>query len=227
MLKVINPQVSGSYVTYDVATDNFNAMIGMQYAITYPADELSVVSIKSINLPQMNQGSFNTDLTGEIRNVWLVSDLIGITLDDNTVIYQIEFEMLNGTHGQVCFSEDPLVIEMINETSELEEFTIVDDCHTEPHDVNLVVSSMRDLAKGLGLHVQSTINNGEIRFHLDAEETMPIEIFSTSGELIKRIDRRVYSSGDHVLKLSTVSPGMYLFSTNISNQQITIKLLAQ
>ena len=225
VMKVINPQVNGNLVTYDVSVDQFTDMISMQYTIQYDPAVLSFVAIENINVPELDIYDFNTNITGVILNSWFHPQVLPTSLKNGTIIYRIVFEMQNGTHGTVCFSEDPLVSEFAKEGEELISFTVVDDCHPNPHQILLVVTSIEELAK-YGMKINSVIRSQKITFTLDYQQALEFRLFDVLGNLITSIPTTNYPAGDHTLNTgSTLLPGVYVLTTEIADHHVAIKII--
>jgi hypothetical protein len=75
-------------------------------------------------------------------------------VNDGEVIYQIVMDLLNGAKGNLCFSEDPMVAEFIQQDLSLLSFMIVDDCHSEPFEISLS-TSVEDIAEQWGLSINT------------------------------------------------------------------------
>jgi hypothetical protein len=223
---ITNPQVNGNQITYDVSTGNFTEMVAMQYSITYDPDVLSFVALENLNLLALDAGDFNTNIPGSVLNVWLEPTLQGVSLDDGTVIYQIVFEMLDGEPGVVCFSEDPVVSEFIKKTIELTSFTVVDDCHSEPFQILLTISSLQDIASRYGMSIANPAHSQKISFSLEEDHALEFKLFDLAGRQLLSFARSEYQSGNNALEVgTTLLPGIYVLTTEIQNQPIAVKIL--
>ena len=179
VMKIINPQVDGNQVTYDVVVEQFTDMISMQYTIQYDTSVLSFVALENMSVPEMDIHDFNTAITGVILNSWYHPFVLPTSLKNGTIIYQIVFEMQYGTYGTVCFSEDPLVSEFARAGEEIISFTVVDDCHTSPYQISLITST-EELAK-YGMTLNSVIRSQKISFTLIINKHLNSDFLMSRG----------------------------------------------
>jgi hypothetical protein len=63
-LMITNSHVNSTQITYDISAVNFTNMVGVQYAIVYDPAEMAFVSLQNMNLPDLDAGDFNTNLSG-------------------------------------------------------------------------------------------------------------------------------------------------------------------
>ena len=224
VMKIINPQVDGNQVTYDVVVEQFTDLISMQYSIQYDKTVLSFVALENMSVPEMDIYDFNTAIAGVILNSWYHPLVLPTSLKNGTIIFQIVFEMQYGTYGTVCFSEDPLMSEFARAGEELVSFTVVDDCHPSPHQISLITST-EELAK-YGMKLNTVIRSQKISFTLDHQQTLEFRLFDVKGNLITSVPTTNYPAGDHTLKTgSTLVPGVYLLTTEIANHPVAIKII--
>lgn len=226
-LKLQNPQVNGDTVTYDVAVDDFTDMVAMQFSVIFPPEQLSFVTIENINLPDLEPTNLSNVDPGALRCVWLQPSLAGVTLDDNTVIFQIRFEMSLGTFGGVCFSEDPIGIEMVTRDAELASFMIQDDCHASPFRVFLNSTSIHDFESNIELFLDLKIQElDEIEFQLKTGRPLSFLLFDLQGRLIQDFGKKWYTAGYHSLDVNTELPaGMYVLHIASGIHRLPVKVL--
>ncbi|MEM6696940.1 MAG: cohesin domain-containing protein [Bacteroidota bacterium] len=115
----------GASVCVDVQVDGFADIAGMQYSMSWNTDIIEFEEITSLNTDitgfslANNFGTENTD-NGELRVQWNDFNFEGVTLPDETVIYQICFNIV-GTASQsssVAFTGTPLPQEVLNTDTE-------------------------------------------------------------------------------------------------------------
>jgi len=111
----------GASVCVDVQVDGFANIAGMQYSMSWNTNVIEFEEIASINGDftgfslNNNFGLDNTE-NGELRVQWNDFNFEGVTLPDETVIYQICFNLV-GTAGQssdVAFTNSPVNQEVLN-----------------------------------------------------------------------------------------------------------------
>ncbi|MGB4847775.1 MAG: cohesin domain-containing protein [Saprospiraceae bacterium] len=226
-MKIINPQISGNQVTYDVRAENFINMISMQYTIRYDTSKLSFVAIQNMNLVDFSSQCFNANIPGLILNSWYQHGIGGVTMEESTPIYQIVFEMHNGGFGNVCFSEDPLQSEFAKSIENVISFNIVDDCHPQPFQIILGTSGTEDIALKNGLDIDPIARDQKIHFRLEHEQTLEFRLFNLDGTQLSAFSEQNYSSGENTLNPgASLVPGIYLLTTQIHQQPLSFKIFS-
>ena len=224
-LMLNNSEINGNLLTYDIRVDNFNEMVAMQYSIAY--DESALEFVELVNVMELNgsQQQFNTAIAGTINSLWLDAGLTGATLSAGTMLYQVVFELVGSEPGDVCFSEDPLVIELIDVSAELNSFAIMDDCHSEPHIVSLTTST-QDILNEHGLSVYSVAANDQLHFELERDSELSFSIYNMSGQLLKSFASTYYPAGVNTLRLSSDQPsGIHLLVTVLEGRAVAVRFL--
>lgn len=228
LLKISNPQVSGNQVTHDVSADNFIDMVATQYVILYDTSMMTFDTIQNAVLPGWNDLSFYESEPGRITILWLSFGIEGVTLANGTVMYQLLFDMKNGSFGNVCFSEDPRDTELVNLDGALSSFSIVDDCHAEPFQIILDPSGTKELARAFGLDVNSMVHSGEILFSSRQDREIAFMLFDMNGKEMTSFSLKNYSAGQHALKLqSLLVSGYYLLVAQMGDQKMAFKIVSQ
>ncbi|RMG79229.1 MAG: hypothetical protein D6714_16725, partial [Bacteroidetes bacterium] len=135
-----------------VSVQGFTNIVSMQYSVTFDPNILQFTSTQNYNLPDLSSANFGTSgaANGVITFSWIDPNTTGVTLPDNTVIYEICFDAV-GSAGQVSsvsFSDTPTVVEIgtttgvINPVLENGSVTIADAC---PGPVVLVNSTIQQI----------------------------------------------------------------------------------
>lgn len=226
-MKVVNPQVNGNQVTYDVMAENFNEMVAMQYGINYDTTQLAFVRLQNMAMEDLDMGDFNAANAGTILNVWLHTSLEGVTMGEDEPIYQIVFEMLNGTPGDVCFSEDVLLSEFINVSSELMSFSVVDDCYSEPHEI-LLTLSVAELEEQYGLYISTKAGANAIPFRLKQPQVLSFQLVDISGRMVRSFPKEPWPVGPHALYFRDgLIAGMYILNIGIDDKSCAVKILVE
>ncbi len=91
----------GSLVCVPYTVTNFNDIVSMQYVMNYDNTVLSFNSISNIN-PSINglsSSSFNSATPGTINFSWFDNTIMGVTVPDGTVIYEVCYDII-GSLGQ-------------------------------------------------------------------------------------------------------------------------------
>ncbi|MBK6903905.1 MAG: hypothetical protein IPH04_14175 [Saprospirales bacterium] len=106
---------SGATAEIEVKVEDFTSILSFQFSIVWNPIEFEFVSVEAYNLPEFNQGSFNLAGTadGVITCLWWDSSLSGVTLSDETGLFQNKAESrLSGNAGlaAIQFGEEPTEI---------------------------------------------------------------------------------------------------------------------
>ena len=228
LLKLVNPQIEGNIVTYDVTVDSLHQLLTMQYGIKYDPALLSYRSTKGFVLPGMSITNFNVPTPGMLLSVWFEPSVTPVTLPHGTVIYQVEFDMLDDNTGDVCFSDEWLAYEFsggVSGDEHIEIFSVVDDCNPNGHQIPITTAT-EDVATALGLQVASFIRQHQISFTTLSEMKLAIQLHDINGNVAAQFGEQLYPAGSHTLSLNSPIPtGLYFFTTIIAGQPVSIKLV--
>ncbi len=111
--------ISGSQVVVPITVKDFNKIISMQGTIQWDASVATYASVEQYGLNGLSSSNFGTSKTssGKLTFSWFESDLVGVTLSDNSVIFAIRFTLIGaaGTTSNVSFTSSPTTIEVIDE----------------------------------------------------------------------------------------------------------------
>ena len=106
----------GDMICLDVTAYNFTNILGLQFSIDYDPALLEFQSVQNLNLEGLTEAMFGlpTDggTPGSITLSWLDPDVEGITVADETVLFQLCFEVLGDLTTVVDFSNSPTGIEV-------------------------------------------------------------------------------------------------------------------
>ncbi len=106
---------SDDEVCVDVFVNDFDEIVGAQFSINYNESQLEFLNVSGINLAGLSEQNFGQPSPGTITMQWLDPAAQGITVADNTVIFQLCFRTIapNGTNVPISFSGIPTSIEVI------------------------------------------------------------------------------------------------------------------
>lgn len=108
----------GETVCLDISVDGFNDVASLQFSMNWDTNKLQFESIQAFNLPDLSLNNFNAEselLDGILRFSWLENSTQGITISDNTVLFQLCLTAIDGPGNiPVNFSNDPVIQEAIN-----------------------------------------------------------------------------------------------------------------
>ncbi len=227
LLKITNPQISGNQITYDVSVVNFDSISAMTYCISYDQSNLSFNRIKNI-ISFMSIFDISTESPNYICNKWLDASLETVSLPDNTVLYRIVFDMVQGMDGDVCFSQEPFASEfLIGDFEFLTSFYIIDDCYPDTSEV--ILNATHEIKpEDYGMNIQPVSFSNQIQFSIATEQSLEFSLIDIMGRQIQHFPKRNYSMGKNSILLNEKpSKGIYILMTRINNEVISCKIIFQ
>lgn len=115
----------GQEICLDVTVHDFNQIVSMQYTMNWNPNVLKFEKFGDFQLKDLGESNFNikTAPKGMIPISWYDQDIKGITLADNTSIYQICFEVIGdpGSSSRFILTNDPVTIEISDASGQLVE----------------------------------------------------------------------------------------------------------
>lgn len=108
----------GETVCLDISANGFEDIASLQFSMNWDASKLQYESIQGLNLPDLTLNNFNAEaelLDGTLRFSWLENTTQGITISDNTVLFQLCLTAIDGpANVPVNFGNDPVIMEATN-----------------------------------------------------------------------------------------------------------------
>jgi hypothetical protein len=102
---------------------DFENLIGLQYTLRWDTTQLAFQSVRNFQLPGLREGSFGLRFAerGVIATSWIDDRLDGVTLPDNTAIYEVCYRVLaaSGTEAVVRIADRPVSFEVIDANEQL------------------------------------------------------------------------------------------------------------
>ena len=101
---------NGDQTCLAFSVDNFDAITGMEFSITYDPTQLQFVDVQNLNLKDLSASSFGrpgegANPEGAIKVSWLDFAATGVTAADGTVIFEVCFEAIgNGGSSTVTLA---------------------------------------------------------------------------------------------------------------------------
>jgi hypothetical protein len=227
LMKITNPQINGNQITYDVSVDNFDSISAMTYCISYDQSKLSFNRIKNI-ISFMSIFDISTESPNYICNKWIDPSLETVSLPDNTVLYRIVFDVVQGMDGDVCFSQVPFASEfLIGDFELLTSFYIIDDCYPDTSEV--ILNATHEIKpEDYGMNIQQVSFSNQIQFSIATEQSLEFNLFDIMGRQLQHFPKTNYSMGKNSILLNEIpSKGIYILSTLINHQQISSKIIFQ
>lgn len=104
----------------DITASNFNHILSAQFSINWDSTIINFESISDFNLADLNIGNFGLGQVegGKLRFLWYDDSGTneGVTIDDNTVIFKINFTAIGSpaTYTDIQFTGLPLDINVVD-----------------------------------------------------------------------------------------------------------------
>lgn len=113
----------GASFCVDVKVRDFNEVVSLQYTMNWDPKVIRFKELKGFSLKDMGPNNFGAQKAAEgfIGTSWFDMDVKGITVPDQSVIYQVCFEAIGktGTSCNIQFSGKPVAVEISNSKGEL------------------------------------------------------------------------------------------------------------
>ncbi len=97
----------GSQQCINVAVSNFDSVLSFQHSINWNPAVLRFESVSGMNLQDLDAGTFGTGTAvsnGQMTVSWFDADVVGVTVPNGTVIYQLCFTVLGNTGASTSIS---------------------------------------------------------------------------------------------------------------------------
>ncbi|MFK7937100.1 MAG: gliding motility-associated C-terminal domain-containing protein [Saprospiraceae bacterium] len=108
----------GNNVCVPISVVDFVSIISFQYSLSYPSDILSFTGVQNVNLAGLTNNSFGDSGIGTISVSWLDDNLEGVTLDNNTTIAELCFDVTAAGAANIDITNSPTSIEVTDETEQ-------------------------------------------------------------------------------------------------------------
>ncbi|HFA47377.1 MAG TPA: T9SS type B sorting domain-containing protein [Bacteroidetes bacterium] len=120
-LIVAAPTVSaaiGSNICLEITVQNFNNILSMQYSMHFDPAVLQFTGVQGLNLPGFVNANIGTNNagSGDLTISWSDPNVTGVTVADNTVIYQVCFDVIGSSGQSSSFTFDgmPTPVEVVD-----------------------------------------------------------------------------------------------------------------
>lgn len=214
---------------------NFTNLITMQYTISWDPTMLEFVEVTSGNLPYINLGpdgtfgdtTLNTDL-GLLPVVWVDNTLLGVTVDNETVIFTFTMKALDTTGiAPLTFIGAPAAIEIVDVTQNPVPGTYEDGEITISGMVNNVEVNKNDHLQSLKNFPNPFTDYTHIEFELKETTNITLTLTDLSGREVYRKTQRM-SEGTHQVKIDASTlpvSGEYIYKVQTTDNQLIKKLI--
>lgn len=128
MLLVKDQQVEqGSSFCLDVQVQQFNQILSMQYTMHWDPEILKFSKVDNFKLKDLSANNFGTNKVtiGNLPISWYDLNVRGLSVPDNTAIYQVCFDAIgqSGQRSSINFDGNPVTIEISNSTGKVIQFS--------------------------------------------------------------------------------------------------------
>jgi hypothetical protein len=109
---------AGGVVCVDIKAGAFRKIIAMQYTLRWDPGKLQFQGVEGFRLPYLTEDNFGAHRSAEgiLTFIWLDNSLRGVSLPDNSAIFQLCFQVRGkaGETAKVTFSQQPTPFEAVN-----------------------------------------------------------------------------------------------------------------
>ena len=182
--------MSGEVIEVDFKVAGFQDIISGQFIMNYDPAVLEYVSLGNLNLEYLTAANFGTppDLdAGEITFAWFDENLSGVSVDDETVIFTITFNVIgaDGTSTVLDIDEDPQASTMLEFADGSGVLTVTTEEGTvtvlDPNSVQEIITNDFIFYP---ISPNPIMENGMLSFHLNEKKETRLSIYTVSGKLL-------------------------------------------
>ena len=101
-------------VCVDITVQNFDCIVSAQFSMHYDQNVLQYSNVTGFGLPDLSASNFSNNTPGTVTFSWFDQTTQGVTLPDNTVIFQLCFDAIgnDGESSDITFDSTPTIIEV-------------------------------------------------------------------------------------------------------------------
>ena len=219
----------GELVEVPVFVSNFEQIIGLQFSMNWETEVLEYQGLSqlALDLTPESFGVFAED--GALSVAYIDMTLQGQDLNDGDVLFAIMFRPIGevGTTTTLGFSNNPTVQEVTDTTQQAIAAEFVDGTlEVVPANVSAVLDASTPVRIN-EITPNPFSNATTVSWTQRDAGNITWEIYSTSGQLIKR-DQVYFSAGEQTLSLTKENfpaAGSYILRLQYQNHVITKKLI--
>ena len=215
----------------DITTENFTALIAMQFTIKWDSSKAQVLDVLNFNLPDLDTANFGLISTnidrGLLPMLWEDKTQVGIDREDGTILFSIRMKA-TGEPGDTIFfdfvgapaaieivnvNQDPIPVDLQSGEVILEDLVGVDNAIEQPIKINIYPNPFNEYTY----------------INLDIKETTDVTLIITdiSGRQIYKTEKTM-NNGFHQMKIEASvfpSPGEYFYYVHTNEYQLFKKLI--
>ena len=129
----------GEQTCLDLRVSDFMNIASFQYSLNWDANVLGSVQVQQFGIADLSAANFNTSVPGMLRVGWDDTNLQGVTLPDNQLLFQVCFDAIGDVTASstVQFSNNPIPIEVTDAqgnitTPDFQHGSVSVNCEVEP-----------------------------------------------------------------------------------------------
>lgn len=230
-LKVEVVETTPTEKVYNFITINFVDIIGWQFQMDFDGTKMKFKEIRNPIHPSQTSNNFYEPTPGELRSVWIDTDLQPNSFPDSTVLFQLVFEVLEPEGTPLCFLESQEYFEFIMADSSdfsLTEILISDDCN-QGFSIFLNGSS----TENTGVTTQTFLKDvflstfGNLSFTSTIDQQMQLSLFDLNGKLLVSFSEKEFATGRNTLQCKPITSGVYVVkAVTKDGQENAVKVFA-
>lgn len=231
-LKVDLLEITETEKVYNFITENFVGVIGWQFMMDFDGTKMKFKEIRNAVNPAHTSHNFNEPTPGELRSVWIDTDLQSNDYPDSTVLFQLVFDILEPEGSPLCFLESQEFFEFILDDNfigfEFAELLISDDCYQGFSIILETTATENPTAPAFEL-VQDVFlsSNGTLAFTSNRDQALRISLTDMSGKVISSFAKKEYAEGRHTVNCKAMVPGAYVLrSVAEDGAESVVKVIA-
>mgnify|MGYP006350625447 FL=1 len=221
-LKVDLQEITATEKVYNFISENFVGVIGWQFSMQFDGTKMKFKEIRNAVNPTQTSGNFNEPNPGELRSVWIDTDLQSNDFPDTTVLFQLVFDILEPEGAPLCFLESQEFFEFILDDDfvnfEFAELLISDDCYQGFSIILETTATENPTTPAVELVQEVFLScNGTLAFTSNHDQALRISLSDMSGRVISSKAKKDYGEGRHTLNCKAMATGAYVLRSVAEN----------
>ena len=213
-LKVEAIESAPTEKVYNFTTINFVDIIGWQFRMNFDGTKMKFKEIRNAIHPSQTTNNFYEPIPGELRSVWIDTDLEANNFPDATVLFQLVFDVLAPEESPLCFEETQEYFEfiMIDSTDfNLTEILISDYCN-QGFSIFLDGTSTENPVVSNESHLTDVFlsTTGTLSFTSTLDQELELSLYDMTGKPFISFKEKEYVAGRNTLQGTSIVPGVYI-----------------
>lgn len=210
-------EVTDTEKVYNFIIEDFINIVGWQFYMHFDGTKMSFKEIRNPILPDLSSSSFNEPNPGELISVWLDFDQVPNNFPNDTVAFQIVFDIIEDEGTDLCFNSNQEFFEFVVDDEMgnfyLSELIIFDECNqgfsiffetTATDDDQVVEEIIADV------YLNST---GTLAFTSNTGSPIQFAILGLDGRKVQHLGKVAVTEGRQSLQIKPLAPGIYLLQS--------------